>query len=154
MEFRKACSNSVKVCLNRYNWGAGKKRRAASLALIMKMFCATLCVNQNKNAGRKLPKVKHECYAKLSVKSFLNRLCYACLPIYHIPEMLTIWPPVNLISGLSRPQATPLQKVVNKLWEQRCLCFRYNEFFLIAKFILYFFYFVYCSDWTFYKNRV
>ncbi len=36
------------------------------------MSCANLNVNRTKNGGRRLPDVKHECYGKLSVKSFLN----------------------------------------------------------------------------------
>ncbi len=51
-----------------------KKRRAASLALIMKMSCANVHANRTKNGGRKLPDVKHECYGKLSVKSVLKPL--------------------------------------------------------------------------------
>ncbi len=30
--------------------------------------------NRTKNGGRRLPDVKHECYGKLSVKSFLKEL--------------------------------------------------------------------------------
>ncbi len=33
-----------------------------------------LYANRTKNGGRRLPDVKHECYGKLSVKSFLNSL--------------------------------------------------------------------------------
>ncbi len=40
------------------------------------MYFASLCANRTKNGGRKLPDVKHECYAKLSVKSFLK--CVHC----------------------------------------------------------------------------
>ena len=48
-----------------------KKRRAASLALIMKI-CSALCANRTKNGGRRLPVIKHECYAKLSVITYLK----------------------------------------------------------------------------------
>ncbi len=54
-----------------------KEWRAASLALIMKMSCANLYANRTKNGGRILPDVKHECYGKLSVKSFLKEACYS-----------------------------------------------------------------------------
>ncbi len=36
------------------------------------MALANLYANRTKNGGRRLPDVKHECYGKLSVKSFLN----------------------------------------------------------------------------------
>ncbi len=49
-----------------------KKPRAASLALIIKIFSANLCANRTKNGGRRLPDVKHECYAKLSVITYLK----------------------------------------------------------------------------------
>ncbi len=41
------------------------------------MSCANLYANRTKTGGRKLPDVKHECYAKLSVKSALNFLFLA-----------------------------------------------------------------------------
>ncbi len=35
-------------------------------------FCANLCANWSKDGGRKLPDVKHECYAKLSAITYLK----------------------------------------------------------------------------------
>ena len=66
----------IKVCLNRYSWGAGKEGSEYSSWFIQLecMSCANLYANQTKNGGRRLPDVKHECYGKLSVKSFLNVL--------------------------------------------------------------------------------
>ena len=37
------------------------------------MSNAIFCANRTLNGGRRLPAVKHECYAKISVKSFLKR---------------------------------------------------------------------------------
>ncbi len=64
----------LKVCLNRYSWGAGKVGSEYSSWFIRleRMSCANLYANRTKNGGRRLPDVKHECYGKLSVKSFLK----------------------------------------------------------------------------------
>ncbi len=42
------------------------------------MSCVHLYANQTKNGGRRLPDVKHECYGKLSVKSFPLTINYLC----------------------------------------------------------------------------
>ncbi len=47
-------------------------KKTESLALIMKISSANLCVNLAKNGGRRLLVVKHECYAKLSVITYLK----------------------------------------------------------------------------------
>ncbi len=36
------------------------------------MSCSNLYAKRTKNGGRRLPDIKHECYGKLSVKSFLK----------------------------------------------------------------------------------
>ncbi len=41
---------------------------------MMKIFSANFCANRTKNGGRRLPVIKHECYAKLSVITYLNGL--------------------------------------------------------------------------------
>ncbi len=61
-----------KVCLNRYSWGAWKVGSEYSSWFIRLESCANLYANRTKKGGRRLPDVKHECYGKLSVKSFLK----------------------------------------------------------------------------------
>ncbi len=61
----------IKVCLNRYSWGAGKVGSEYS-SWFIRLECIA---NRTKNGGRRLPDVKHECYGKLSVKSVLKGLC-------------------------------------------------------------------------------
>ena len=71
-------TNNVKVWLNRYSWGAGKLRSEYTSwfrrleCTLWKISYANLCANQTKNGGRRLPVVKHECYAKSSVITYLK----------------------------------------------------------------------------------
>ncbi len=78
-----------------------KKQRATSLALITKMSCANLYANRTKNGGRRFPNVKHECYGKLSVKSFLKSCQMLCENQEMYLKVLQEYPSNHLIWLLS-----------------------------------------------------